>query len=185
MPISPPECLPISQPSKSQVTRDLRALLALLVPSASCSKLPHLAGGLGGPLPPRLWCNIYQLDVLHGVLVLLALPFPLGKGFANLTAPSPHQPLSPRRGPMPHGQHGSLPRVAIGCRHSTSSSSRAAIGPGPCIPHPPLLACSGLAQSRSGSAAWPGRDRALSLWNNPLRLCCRDPRRPRHPRSGL
>lgn len=135
--------------------------------------------------PPRLWCNIYQLDVLHGVLVLGAPPFPIGEGFVSPTAPSPHQPLSPRRGPMPHGQHGSLPRVAIGCRHSTSSSSRAAIGPGPCIPHPPLLACSGLAQRRSGSAAWPGRDRALSLWNNPLRLCCRDPRRPRHPRSSL
>jgi hypothetical protein len=182
-----PECLPISQPSKSQITWDLRAFLALLAPSPSCLDTSTPGRWIEWSPSPRLWCNIYQFDVLLGVLVLGAPPFPLGKEFANPTVPHPHphRPLSSSRGPMLHGQHGSLPRVAIGCRHSTSSSSRAAIGPGPCIPHPPLLACSGLAQRRSGSAAWLGRDAALSLWNNPLCLCCRDPRRPRHPRSGL
>lgn len=170
-----PACLPISQASKSQITRDLRALLALRVPSPFCLVASTPGRWIEWSPPPRLWCDIYQFDVLLGGLSSRGTPSSIGKGFANPTAPLPHQPLSPRQGPMPHCPHGFLPRVAIGCRHGTSSSSRATIGPGSCIPHPPLFPCSGLAQRRSGSAAWPGRIRLCPSTTPPLPVLPRPP----------
>lgn len=87
-----PECLPISQPSTSQIIWDLGALLALLVPRSSCLDTSTPGRWIEWSPPPRLWCNIYQFDVLLGILVFGVSPSPLGKGFANSTAPTPISP---------------------------------------------------------------------------------------------
>lgn len=91
---------------------------------------------------------------------------------------------------MPGGRRRAPPRAAIGCCHGTSPSSRASIGRGACIPHPPPLAvvspralsrgaacqaCTGLCPLRSPLPAQP----------RPRSPGARAPRPPRPRGAGI
>lgn len=124
---------------------------------------PAMRQGTWGPGP---WNTHVPLEVF-------ATPFP----------PTRTQPLSWSRGPTPHSHSQSPPQAAIGCCHSTSPSSRAAIGHRACIPHPPPLA---VVSPSAGSccAAWPGLDQALSALESPA-CAAKTPGPAAHPWQGI
>lgn len=171
-----PECLRISHPSKSRVTECFRVLRLCLSPAAAVLTPPHLARGFSGPLPQGSAAIFINLIRCMGFWFLGA-PSPLVRG-SPIPVPPPHQPPEPQRKPDARrsaripapGCYWLLPwhQLVFPRRHWPKR-----LHPASRILPRSLAVVS--PSARSGSATWPGRDRALSLRNTPFSRAAETP----------